>query len=105
MRRMSNSQVKEFVFERDRSEMINAHGVQKGTCRPELESTDIYTNMKPYAGLLQQFLAGSGRNAFVAHTIWMGGKDIVEFNIVVTHTNFHTFSDETTPEKGCIQIF
>jgi len=85
--------------------MVDAHGVQKGTCRPELETTDIYTNMKPYAGLLQQFLAGSGRNAFVAHTICVSGKDIVEFNIVVTHTNFHTFSDETTPEKGCIQIF
>jgi hypothetical protein len=60
--------------------------------------------MKPYAGVLQQFLAGSGRNAFIAHTIWMSGKDIVEFNIVIACANFHTFSDETTPEKGCIQI-
>jgi hypothetical protein len=85
--------------------MVDAYRVKIGACRPELETTNIYTNMKPYAGVLQQFLAGSGRNAFVAHTICVSGKDIVEFNIVVTHTNFHTFSDETTPEKGCIQIF
>jgi len=92
------------VFERNRSEMVDAYRVKIGACRPELETINIYTNMKPYAGVLQQFLAGSGRNAFVADTICMSGEDIIKFNIVVC-ANFHTFSDETTPEKGCIQIF
>jgi hypothetical protein len=84
--------------------MIDEYGVKKGTGCPELKPTNIYTNMKPYTGLLQQFLAGSGRNAFVAHTIRMSGEDIIKFNIVIACATFHTFSDETTSEKGCIQI-